>query len=1334
MTRRRKIVLYTAAGLATAALMAAFAGVMALRSAWFRQRVRARIVGEVEQASGGKAELGSLRFDWRTMTARVSRFRLHGTEPPGEQPLFSAENLEIGLRIVSALKRDIDLASIRLERPSVNVLVDEGGNTNIPAPKLRPRRDTTALEGILALKIGRVELAGGSFRLGDREVPLDLSAENLKAEMRYDRAGSRYTGTLSAARFAAKAPLIREAAPAVEAAFSLEKNRIVADRLGVRTRYSAADVAGSLEDLKNPHLEIRGKASLAARDIADIFRIPIGRSGSASAQGLFRWNAAQGYSFDGNVTGSGITASRGIWRLSNARFRSRVHLAPALLELKQFDLDAEEAGFKGAATLRDWRDFTLDGELARVEIAELARLLQEPGIVWQGVVSGPVNARGAVSEDGVAGLVASGRLEIARTEGNRPVDGHLEFEFDQNHRSLSFKDSHIALPATRFELDGHLGERVAVSLDTSDLRDLEPMLRLAGAGTETPLPYALKNGAASFRGTVSGDLSAPHITGHVAATNVEVEERLIDRLAADVVLESDRLSFRNLAVRQGQMDLAGHGRVALHDWSATGQSALDASFTLRNVNIGALVKEYGLSAPVDGSAALTATLKGTVQAPAAEARVEVQHPSFGGEQFDRFAGEVRLSRESVELISGTLSLGESSIQAEGSYGHPPQDWESGSIRFNVASPALSFASLKWLAEAIPELRGAASLRARGTARVEKGEFLLTSLDGAIVCRDLALGKKLLGSVTAEATSNGQQLEAHATMQVPGSKLSGEVRMEMAGDYLLKGQVRLEPLSLTTIQNLLDDEPKGEEHALSGFLEASASFSGPARRPEKITGEGTISRLELKPRAVPQAGAKQPPVDLTVRNNGPIRLAYQDRAFRIQEARFVAQETNLAVDGSFSPTAKSPWDLRLRGDLNLAILESFSSEIRVSGVSLMDATLRGSFAEPALAGKLELKNASLTIPDVPNGIDNANGLLVFDRNKILIQEIKAQSGGGELSLSGLVGLGGKELAYRLHTKVSNVRVRYPEGVSTTLDADLNFSGTLHRSMLSGTATVVRSGVNERIDFGGLLAASAKPVATATTSSEFLQGLQLDVTVLTAPNFQFLTSYTKNLQTIARLQLRGTAAKPSVLGRINVSEGDIDFFGSRYTVTRGEIDFYNPSTIEPVLDADLETRVRGFSVNIRITGTPNRLNVSYRSDPPLSSSEILALLTVGRSPDVAQLTGSAMATTADAGTSTGGALLGQVLSTSVSGRLQKFFGVSRVKIDPRAIGLEGTPQAQLTVEQQISRDVTLTYVTNLQNNQQQIVRVEWNVNKRWSAVAVRDANGLFGVDFYYKKRLK
>jgi translocation and assembly module TamB len=368
------------------------------------------------------------------------------------------------------------------------------------------------------------------------------------------------------------------------------------------------------------------------------------------------------------------------------------------------------------------------------------------------------------------------------------------------------------------------------------------------------------------------------------------------------------------------------------------------------------------------------------------------------------------------------------------------------------------------------------------------------------------------------------------------------------------------------------------------------------------------------------------------------------------------------------------------------------------------------------------------------VDNANGVLVFDRNRIVIREMQAQSGGGDITLRGFVGFGGKEMAYRLQAQAKNVRVRYPEGVSTTFDANLSFTGTLEKSLLSGTATVVRSGFNAKTDFGGVFASTVKPVEGGLSTISFLQGLQYDITVVTAPDFQLLTSYAKNVQTDARLHLRGTAAKPSVLGRIVVSEGEVDFFGGRYTVTRGEVNFYNPSAIEPVLDADLETKVRAVTVNIKLSGTPSRMRISYRSDPPLSSTEIISLLTVGRSPEAIQNTALPSSVSESGAAGGGGALLGQVLSTSVSGALQKFFGVSRVKIDPRAIGVDGTPQAQLTVEQQISRDVTLTYSTSLQNSQQQIVRVEWNVSKQFSAVAVRDQFGLFGIDFYYKRRVK
>ena len=89
---------------------------------------------------------------------------------------------------------------------------------------------------------------------------------------------------------------------------------------------------------------------------------------------------------------------------------------------------------------------------------------------------------------------------------------------------------------------------------------------------------------------------------------------------------------------------------------------------------------------------------------------------------------------------------------------------------------------------------------------------------------------------------------------------------------------------------------------------------------------------------------------------------------------------------------------------------------------------------------------------------------------------------------------------------------------------------------------------------------------------------------------------------------------------------------------------------------------------------------------------------------------------------------------SGRLQKFFGVSHIKIDPQLTDVTIVPQARLTMEQQVSSDVTLTYITNLEIANQQIVRIEWDFSRKWSAVALRDENGAFSIDFQYRKRFK
>ena len=60
------------------------------------------------------------------------------------------------------------------------------------------------------------------------------------------------------------------------------------------------------------------------------------------------------------------------------------------------------------------------------------------------------------------------------------------------------------------------------------------------------------------------------------------------------------------------------------------------------------------------------------------------------------------------------------------------------------------------------------------------------------------------------------------------------------------------------------------------------------------------------------------------------------------------------------------------------------------------------------------------------------------------------------------------------------------------------------------------------------------------------------------------------------------------------------------------------------------------------------------------------------------------------------------------------------------------ARITVQQQIARDLTITYVSNISSTQQQMIQVEYNMNRNVSIVALRDYNSTFGIDIKIKKR--
>jgi translocation and assembly module TamB len=236
-------------------------------------------------------------------------------------------------------------------------------------------------------------------------------------------------------------------------------------------------------------------------------------------------------------------------------------------------------------------------------------------------------------------------------------------------------------------------------------------------------------------------------------------------------------------------------------------------------------------------------------------------------------------------------------------------------------------------------------------------------------------------------------------------------------------------------------------------------------------------------------------------------------------------------------------------------------------------------------------------------------------------------------------------------------------------------------------------------------------------------------VTSPALEVETSLAR-LTGDADLHLRGTAAQPIVLGRIDIAEGTISFSGTQYQLDRGSIVFSNPVRILPVVDLQASARVRDYDITLSFHGPLDKLSITYRSDPPLPPSDIIALLALGRTrQDIVLNTSPQQQSFADV-TST--QLLSNALNYAQSSRVQRLFGASRIKIDPEAAGPQNNGTSRLTLEQQVSNRATLTYITNLSQSAQTVIQLEFNINRQLSLVGIRDQNGVVSFSIYLRQR--
>jgi translocation and assembly module TamB len=427
------------------------------------------------------------------------------------------------------------------------------------------------------------------------------------------------------------------------------------------------------------------------------------------------------------------------------------------------------------------------------------------------------------------------------------------------------------------------------------------------------------------------------------------------------------------------------------------------------------------------------------------------------------------------------------------------------------------------------------------------------------------------------------------------------------------------------------------------------------------------------------------------------------------------------------------DLTADGRLDLKLLSSFDPDFTSSGLVTMNLTVSGTLVEPLPQGSFQVTHGALSYAGLPSGFSELNGSLLFTRDRIHIETLTARTGGGTLDLKGDANYFNQQLNFNLTATGKDVRLRYPPGVSSTADTELHWIGSRSASTVSGEISITKIAVTPGFDFGAYLERSRQFSTVAANSP--LNSVKLDIHVQTSPDLQMRTAIAR-LSGDADLRLRGSVARPAVLGRVDILEGKLTFHGIRFTLERGDITFANPVAIEPQLNLQASSHVRNYDLNVTVTGTPDRLHISYRSEPPLPQSDIIALLALGRTnQESAQLQEqSGQGFFSDQASAL---ILNQALTDTATSRFQRLFGASNIKIDPQGLTTETNPLSngpQITIEQQFANNLSLTYSTNVSQSSQQIIQGEYYVNRSVSLVGTRDQNGVVSFDVQIRRRRK
>jgi translocation and assembly module TamB len=920
---------------------------------------------------------------------------------------------------------------------------------------------------------------------------------------------------------------------------------------------------------------------------------------------------------------------------------------------------------------------------------------------------------------------------------NVPVSGEVVGHYDGRIEVVNIAQLTLRSPSATLTTNGVLGVNVGdpltnlqVNLQTRDLGEFDQLLQtlaFEGNGRKgaAAIPVVL-HGNANFVGTAKGAIRNMEVKGHLTANDLVLQASEFGEDVPDVHIDSlvtnadyspnGGVTVVSSTIERGTAVLNLVGTVKPHHEILHGagtyawdkEMEIDASAKLANGQATDVLQIAGMQAkvPVTGTVNLDLSGSGTIHNIIGGGMVTLTNGVAYGENYQKIAVDIAAEGQQVSLTKVLLEAHGLSITGSAGY-----NLGTKLIRAQASGNNLQLSKFDTIRKAEPDADGVLSFTA-----IANGTLQEPDLHARLTLEKITVQGKPLGGLEAKADSAGSNLNYELQSKLVGAQLNGSGETSLLGDYETKAKLTISGLDIANVITLMAPGSFKGSSAIAGTI----NVSGPAATPKVMVGSAEFNELDLKLQGVELKAAE------------PARASLRNGTVTLDQIHVIGQDTDLLVYGTAVVFGDpNPLGGRMavhaNGSISMALAKTFNPDLISSGKVTFNVAAGGRMKKPTFTGDVRFQNVNLSIEGIANGLSNLNGTLVFNEDRLDVQTMTAMTGGGQLKIGGYLAYQ-KGLFADLTATGDVVRVRY-NGLSATANASFRLQGQPQSMLLSGNILVTRFGVGADVDFAALSAAGG--VQAPPDPDSALNKIRLDVHITSSPQLDFQNSYAK-LAGSVNLTVRGTLAQPSVLGRIQITDGSATYLGTKYELQRGTIYFSNPVRIDPTIDLDATARVENYDLTIGVHGTVTNLKPTYRSEPPLTEADIFNLLALGRTQEEAQLYQEQQSQIgADPTTS---ALLGGALNATVASRVGKLFGAGSVKIDPAFIGTLGNSSARITVSEPLSKQVTLVFATNVNETAQQLIQVQYQLNQQYSIVATRDESGVFSFVFKIRKRYK